>query len=325
MKIIKNVLMTLVPLMALVLMNGCSGGNAGAGDVITMDRPAFISTWKTNNNGVTGDDQILISTNNSGGDFTIDWGDGVVDVNLSNDNTHTYGAAGTYTVKITGNFPRIHFNDTSDSEKLLTIENWGDINWKTMASAFYKCSNLVLNATDVPNLSSVTDMNFMFAYTDAFNADLSDWDTSTVTNMNAVFFLASAFNGDISAWDTSKVTNMSLMFFSAHVFNGDISAWDTSAVTDLSLMFFSAYAFNSDISAWDTSAVTNMYGVFNSATAFNGEVSAWDTSAVTDMDVMFYAASSFTNHDLSVWDVSSNPTHNDFLTLAGPGNTEPFW
>ncbi len=77
--------------------------------------------------------------------------------------THTYVAAGTYTVTIRGDFPRIYFNNIGDYEKILSVEQWGTIAWISMNSAFEGCSNLVVNATDAPDLTVVTDASSMFS------------------------------------------------------------------------------------------------------------------------------------------------------------------
>ena len=58
----------------------------------------FITTWKTDEDGSTGDNTILISTREAGYDYLVDWGDGSVDEHVSGDITHTYATAGTYTI-----------------------------------------------------------------------------------------------------------------------------------------------------------------------------------------------------------------------------------
>jgi hypothetical protein len=59
---------------------------------------------------------------------------------------------------------------------------------------------------------------------------ISTWEVSSGTNMAFMFQLASAFNKEISAWDVSSVTitNMYGMFNAASAFNKEISAWDVS-------------------------------------------------------------------------------------------------
>ena len=139
----------------------------------------------------------------------------------------------------------------------------------------------------------------------SFNGDISAWDVSSVTNMGWMFYNTGSFNGDISAWDVSSVTDMSRMFEGARSFNGDISAWDVSSVTNMSGMFFRS-PFNGDISAWDVSSVTNMALMF-AGSPFNGDISAWDISSVTHMDGMFDSADSF-EQNLGSWYVTIDNT-----------------
>jgi len=178
------------------------------------------------------------------------------------------------------------------------ISSVTDMSWMfSDASSF----NADLSSWDV---SSVLSMRGVFQGASSFNGDLSSWDVSSVTDMVAMFSSASSFNGEISSWNVSSVTDMQAMFSSASSFNGDLSSWDVSSVTNMSYMFQSVSSFNSDISAWDVSSVTNMHKVFSGATSFNGDISSWDVSSVTDMSYQFWAASSF-NGDISAWDVSS--------------------
>ena len=135
------------------------------------------------------------------------------------------------------------------------------------------------------NVTSITDMSWVFANTTSLNPNISGWDVSSVTNMRGMFAFADNFNGDVSGWDVSNVTDMALMFYEATTFNSDISSWNVSSVTDMEAMFAYAVSFNSDISDWDVSSVTNMGELFSSATSFNSDISDWDVSNVTRMSL----------------------------------------
>ena len=63
----------------------------------------------------------------------------------------------------------------------------------------------------------------------SFNADLSNVDVSSVTNMDLMFAEASSFNADLSKWDVSSVTNTAAMFGQATSFNSDLSKCGPSA------------------------------------------------------------------------------------------------
>ena len=268
-------------------------------NVNEIDIP-FITTWET----TSANESITIPTTGGGYNYTVNWGDGTTESRFTGDASHTYATAGTYTVEIAGSaFPRIYFNSNEDRNKIQSIEQWGDIEWLSMESAFQNCNNLISNAGDAPNLSNVTDMRFMFADASSFNSNISSWDVSNVTDMSAMFQGASAFNQDLSSWDVSKVTDIRSMFTCASAFNQDLSSWDVSKVTDMRGMFAEASSFNGNISSWDVSKVTDMRGMFAEASSFNGNISSWDVSKVTDMNFMFLRGSVF-NQDLNSWDVS---------------------
>ena len=287
----------------------------------TPDPGAFVTTW--NVTGVPVAPTIAISTVGfhigvaSGGQVTIDWGDG--------ESPRIYNATGQVsyfyrnheptvlknaTVTISGDLNRFYFHyldpvTTNDSpQPLLSIDQWGDTEWSDMTGMFRGAENMQYMATDAPNLSSKPAVVDMFKKASAFDGDLSNWDVSSMTSLRYMFNGAPAFNGDISNWDVSKVTSMTYMFGIASAFNGDISSWDVSSVEDMDYMFLHASDFNGDISSWDVSKVADMANMFNGASAFNSDISSWDVSKVADMANMFNGASAF-NSDISSWDVSS--------------------
>ncbi|PKR80203.1 hypothetical protein CW751_11105 [Brumimicrobium salinarum] len=283
----------------------------------------FITTWKTDNSGSSNNNQIRIPTAGTGYNYDIYWED-VNDPNISggiNANSGsaliTFPNAGTYRVEISGNFPRIYFDDSyySDKPKILTVEQWGDIAWTSMYGAFDGCRNLTVPATDAPDLSNVTTTYRMFRYATSLNNDFSNWNTSTITNMQEMFIYASSFNGDITTWNTSNVSNMSSMFNSASAFNQNINSWNVSNVTSMQNMFMNAQAFNQDLNSWNTSSVTNMQNMFRGTSAFNGNIISWNTSNVSNMSSMFYGASAF-NQDISGWDVTGTDNLNSMFREA---------
>jgi len=278
------------------------------GFALAQDAP-FITIWKTDNPGSSEDNQITIP--GTGTDYLIEWEEvGNEAANNgsetgTDEHTITFPSAGTYRVKISGDFTRIEFEYINyDGEKILDIEQWGDIKWSTMENAFLGCSNLNQTATDIPDLSNVTNMSRMFEGANSFNGDIGSWNVSNVTDMSSMFDSNFAFTGDISNWDVSNVTDMSWMFSGAYLFNGEIGKWNISKVTNMSYIFNGAESFNQNIKNWNVSNVIDMSGMFWGAILFNKEIGDWDVSNVTDMSSMFEGASSF-NKEIGGWNVSN--------------------
>ena len=272
------------------------------------DPNPFIITIKTDNGGCSAcSNAFTIPTVSSATQsYNVDCNnDGVNEVNDTSGNyTCNYNSAGTYTISITGSFENIYVNHEGDNLKLMTVEQWGTGTWTTMRHAFYGAEYLVVNATDVPDLSEVRDMSYMFNDAKSFNQDIGSWNVSNVTNMAFMFYGASVFNQDIGSWDVSNVTDMFCMFNYASAFNQDIGSWDVSSVPDMSSMFEEASAFNQDIGDWNVSNVTDMHYMFDHASAFNQDIGGWDVSNVTNMRGMFLDDIAF-NQDIGNWDVSN--------------------
>ena len=300
----------------------------------------FITTWDTRGNGVSSSSQIMIKTSGDGYNYTIQWGDGNSDTGVTGDITHTYENVGIYTVEISGDFPHFLLNEveqsssgisqqiifTSDNHKLLTVEQWGNLRWRSMRSMFVDASNLKINAEDTPNISQVTDFSSMFKGTKDIGYSIEQWNVSKVTDMSEMF-AESSFNQDISSWDVSSVTNMIGMFAGAREFNQDIGNWDVSSVINMDYLFSGAISFDQDIGSWNVSNVTSMIAMFGSntdydyaeqigfenlgrtyvpregASSFNQNLNSWDVSNVLNMSNMFSRAEAF-NQDISDWDVS---------------------
>ena len=288
-------------------------------DQATAETIGFVTTWNTENSGASDNTTITIPIGSGDTNFIVYWGDGSSSTHSAGPVSHTYGSAGEYTVAIVGDLPGINFDGGGDGDKLTSIEQWGNIAWQDLDDAFDGASNLVINATDAPDLSGITDLSEMFKNATSINTDLSNWDTSTITNMQNMFYGASSFNQNISTWDTSNVTDMSGMFYGASSFNQDIGGWDTSSVTDMDLLFRDASAFNQDIGGWDTSNVTSMVQMFMEATTFNADISGWNTSNVTTMESMFENAQVF-NQTIGGWDTSSVTTMSRIFALADSFN-----
>ncbi len=289
--------------------------------ISTLANAQFITTWKTDNLGSSNNNQITIPTIGAGYNYNVDWGDGTNDTGITGNITHSYATIGTYTVEITGTFPRIYFNaggffgSNTDYGKILTIEQWGTNAWASMANAFSGCTNLRVNASDTPNLSAVTDMSYMFRECEALNDNLNGWNVSNTTNMIGLFREASSFNQPLNGWDVSNVQLMDELFRGASNFNQPLNLWDVGQVTSMVELFFIASTFNQDIGMWNVSNVANMRLMFAGASVFNQNISfkpggandgndAWNTANVTNMNQMLAGTEDF-DQPIGNWNTSN--------------------
>lgn len=212
---------------------------ASAGQSFAQD--AFITTWIT-------DDETIDILNQGSGFYDITYYEvsnpaGAQTLtnqrNLTTISGLTDGVE--YKVEITGDFVSTYTLSpalaSTHETKLRSIDQWGDLSWTSMENAFNGCTNLVVNATDAPDLSGVTSMKGMFRQTALSDENFNNWDVSTITNMYETFAYCYTFNGDVSGWDVGSVTNMTWMFRNNFQFEGDLSGWDVSGATSMSGMF----------------------------------------------------------------------------------------
>ena len=195
--------------------------------------------------------------------------------------------------------------EKADYQRLTKVTHWGTTQWTSLTKAFSGCGNMDITATDMPDLSAVTDLSMMFQSCGSlvYNTSINDWDVSHVTNMSGMFATATEFNQPLNNWDVSHVTNMSSMFAEALKFNQPLNNWVVSSVTNMSGTFVAAMKFNQNINSWNVSNVTDMSNMFGNADDFNQPLNNWVTSKVTNMSGMFSMASKF-NQDINSWDVS---------------------
>ncbi|MBW8244970.1 BspA family leucine-rich repeat surface protein [Muricauda oceani] len=275
----------------------------------------FITSWQVTK-GMT----LAIGVDpNYEYDFTIDWGDGTLEDKSFNNKTsvdHTYDNEGVFTVAIQGSFPALNMSNSTNIGRLslIGIEQWGNIEWKTMETTFFACENMEYNATDSPNLSNVTSMLGMFNDCKKFNGAIGDWKTSSITLMKDTFRGATTFNQDIGTWETINVTTMSGMFADSE-FNQDIGGWDTDNVTNMDYMFSGASLFNQDIGGWNTENVTSMIAMFQHAISFDKDIGSWVTENVVNMNAMFFGATSF-NQNIGNWNTVNVTNMNGMFSNA---------
>lgn len=260
--------------------------------IFSSSSPEFKMTIDTTNPGTTASDSFMLKFQYqpTGFDITVDWGDGNVETITSYNApelTHVYAASGTYQISIASSVTITGMtNAYVDPQKILSIDNWGDVQWGTCSTMFFGAFNMVANYSDVPDLSVCTDLHEMFAYCYAFNGSMDGWDTSNITFMREMFWEAQGFNQPVP-FDTSNVTDMQNMFKRALSFNQEINFDGSSlAPTGCDYMFSSAPVMTSDVTITNSTGLTSTLNMFTQMNSFNGHVTL-DTTNVTTMQGMF--------------------------------------
>lgn len=269
---------------------GCEAGYVPSGTTCVLSTP-FITTWKTNNTGASSNTQIILPLISSGTyNFVIDWGDGGATETITSATpiTHEYGTAGTYTVKIYGEFEGWQFDwettGSTDAQKLTGITQWGNAKLGNAGEYFSNAQNLVITATDDLDISGTTNWLRAFLVNTSMptSSGISGLNMASATSFQTMFY-ASNFNENISGWNTTNVTNMIQMFRLNTVFNQPIGSWNTANVSRFDNMLNGATSFDQDLSNWNISSATNFTGFLSGVTLstinYNKLLAGWAAQA----------------------------------------------
>ena len=165
-------------------------------------------------------------------DVMVEWGDGNTTHHVDDNPEHEYGTDGTFTIAVQGVMPYVQFAGLS-SFKIISLEQWGNIQWLRTRGMFSGCGDMFYNATDAPNLEQVEDMGAMFGNAESFNADISNWDVANVKNFDFMFQGASLFNQTLHDWNISSAAVMTDMFGNSGMSSQNISStligWESQA------------------------------------------------------------------------------------------------
>jgi surface protein len=210
-------------------------------------------------------------------------------------------------------FPIWQVNGSAD--KILEIEQWGNIAWTSMNNAFSQCKLVQITATDIPDLSNVEDASYMFYGTKSFTgaSSMQNWDTSKVKHFRFMFALifdtiissvSDQFNPPyFNSWDISSATDLSFMFAGRGIFNQTLNNWNVSNVTDMKWMFALCPSYNQPMDNWDTSSLEDIRFMFHFDSGFNQSLNHWNTSKITNMAHAIHGCTAF-NHSLENWDMT---------------------
>ena len=254
---------------------------------IDMDSESPLKlTYKTDKDNATIDIHVL-SMFPDIANYAVDCdGDGVFEKQYEGTiaSCH-YSKKGSHQIALIGRIPSIRLSD-GDGYSLLSVDQWGTNQWRSMHLFMAYTSHAVIEANDAPDLSHVKDMSEMFKYALKMNSDINHWDVSHVTNMQEMFCGAKSFNRPLDKWDASNVVNMTKMFALAEEFNQDINQWNVSNVRYMSGMFYKAKKFDQLLDKWDVSKVEYMADMF-AYTKYNRPLYKWNIASLLDPCGMF--------------------------------------
>ena len=253
-------------------------------------------------------DVTLFGQNGLVFNYDIDWGDGTSDSGVVvNDQTHTYlvgpggsgPVGGLYTVRITGVFPGLEMGRgaTADRIQIKRFLNWGINPLGGLSKAFYYCTNMTYEATDVPDLSALVTKGFYYTFyycTAITELDLSDWDVSNVESFQGIF---------------GRCTNLTLL---------NVNDWDLSSATQLALGFeyVGSAGAGCALSADNWAPGVQIHNAFQYAKFSSISLANWDMTGITSLSYTFRACDGQIVLDLSSW---TNTSHITDLTYAFQG------
>lgn len=191
-------------------------------------------------------------------DFVVDWGDGESDNITAHGDVariHTYAAAGTYTISITGTIIGWRFNNGGDKTLYYETKSWGPLRLGNSNGYFFGCLNMTVTATDILDLTNTLTMQ------SAFNACAS---LTTISSINS--------------WDWSAVTNIDYSLQDASSFDQPLSMNTASLVSAVNALR-GATSFDQDLSGLDVTSLINatqfLQNVTLSVANYNALIVSW--------------------------------------------------
>ncbi len=293
---------------------------------------AFVTVWKTDNPGVTNNNQIQIY---GYGEYNYTWEEVSDPANNGSGSAQdvevvTFPHPGIYRVYITPTgdnaLTAIQFSVVDrDNQKILEVQQWGNLAWSSLSQTFYGCFNLKITATDKPDLTNAFAMDQTFDNAGITTVPgIEDWNVSNIFSLQYTFS-ATEFNQSLSNWDVSNVHYLNGLFYYNQVFNQPLSNWNVSNVIQMPAAFDHATAFNQPLNNWDISNVKNMYNIFADASSFNQPLNQWNLRSLEHQPTLpndfSFANSGMSCENYSItlngWAANPNTAHNIVLDATG--------
>ena len=254
----------------------------------------------------TGDNFQLPLPSGETYNFIVDWGDSSQDtITVYNqaETLHTYSGAFNGQISISGKCGGWAQNNGGDKLTVVSVDNWGDVEFESLNFGFYGCSNLISAPSGLKYNGTVLGSMFREC-TSLINLDVSDWDISNIISLvHFVYNCNSLSSLDVSGWDVSNVLSMSNFMALSAIVSLDVSEWTTTNLTNLSNFAFSATSLATlNVSGWDISDVTTTFFMVRNTALVTFNTDSWDTSSITNCTAMARDCTSLTSSfDNTLW------------------------
>ena len=261
--------------------------------------------------------------------YDVDWGDGSTESGVTNySKTHAYASAGTYQVKISGDFAGFRMDNIAGAWKsyLTKVIQWGNIEFKTFFGAFGSCNGLTSIPAESPDISGLTGGSFKMFYgcSALTSLDLSSWtntDNFSGSGHSTFYGLTKCESLNLTGFDTSNLTDTQDFMAQCGRLSGGATITapnlDFSGTSTLYRMFYrSCLKDDSNISNWTLNAsgvsLARFFyesGTFSAPTfsaVSTPDMSTWNnTSGITNMQYFAYSGGALKNINVTNWDTSN--------------------
>ena len=223
------------------------------------------------------------------------------------------------------------FGNSSVSD-VSVLANWNPYQLESISSLFSfvtSLNNTMLEFLDVWNLSTVTNIDFMFYNSSGLSGtlDLSNWNISSLQNAEYMFFFSSPnssiSNINVTNWGVTNLTTVRKMFYNMN--NADIiglGTWNPTSLTNAFEMFENSKGFTGDgLGQWVNTPFQNINDMLFDNDSFDESLANWDISNLTNANTFMNAASgmSTANYDATLigWAAQIPLSYNGTLNFGG--------
>lgn len=212
-------------------------------------------------------------------DFNANWGDGSdSDITVWNhaDTIHKYATPGTHEISITGTITGWRFNNGGNCALFYELKSWGPLRLRNSSGYFYGCVNMTVTATDVLDLTGMTNASGFFRECDSIITipSINSWDWSNIVNITSGFYSMAVFNQDLSGLATAPFENISYAFTNSLNFDQDLSSWGVSSLVNANSFLLnvtlSVANYNALILSWSPQVPSGVYNFHGGNSKYTG-------------------------------------------------------